>query len=152
MPHPEGYRTTADLVRGILALGPFDVSVSAYPEKHPQSATIEADIDVLEAKVDAGATRAITQFFFDNDLYFRYLDRVRARGITIPVIPGILPVQNFQQTASFAAKTGASIPAWLAKRFDGLDDDAATRRLVAATVAAEQVFDLLDQGVSDFHF
>jgi methylenetetrahydrofolate reductase (NADPH) len=152
VPHPEGYRTTPDLVRGILALGPFDVSVSAYPEKHPQSATIEADIDVLEAKVDAGATRAITQFFFDNDLYFRYLDRVRARGITIPVIPGILPVQNFQQTASFAVKTGASIPAWLAKRFDGLDDDAATRRLVAATVAAEQVFDLLDQGVSDFHF
>jgi methylenetetrahydrofolate reductase (NADPH) len=139
-------------VAGIRALGDFEVFVSAYPEKHPESASFDADIDVLKAKVDAGATRAITQFFFDNDLYYRYLDRVRARGIDIPILPGILPVQNFHQTANFASRTGASIPDWLAHRFEGLDDDPATRRLVAATVAAEQVFDLLDHGIFDFHF
>jgi len=152
VPHPDGYATTADLVRGIRGLGDFEVSVSAYPEKHPESASLDADLDVLKAKIDAGATRAITQFFFDNDLYFRYLDRALARGITIPILPGILPVQNFHQTANFAAKTGASIPLWLAKRFEGLDHDPTTRRLIAASVAAEQVFDLLDRGISDFHF
>ena len=128
------------------------MSVSAYPEKHPDSPTVEADLDMLAAKVDAGATRAITQFFFENDLYFRYLDRVRARGINVPVVPGILPVQNFKQTKSFAARCGASVPDWLARRFDGLDDDAATRKLIAAAVAAEQVLDLVDRGVTDFHF
>ena len=126
--------------------------MSAYPEKHPDSPTVEADIDMLKAKVDAGATRAITQFFFENDLYFRYLDRVRARGIDIPIVPGILPVQNFKQTKSFAERCGASVPGWLAERFDGLDDDAATRKLIAAAVAAEQVLDLVDRGVTDFHF
>lgn len=151
-PHPQGYATTADLIRGIRAIGEFDISVSAYPEKHPESASLDADIDVLKAKIDAGATRAITQFFFDNDLYFRYLDRARARGVNIPILPGILPVQNFHQTANFAAKAGASIPVWLANRFEGLDHDPATRRLIAASVAAEQVFDLLDGGISDFHF
>jgi methylenetetrahydrofolate reductase (NADPH) len=150
--HPDGYRTTADLVAGIKAIGDFEVFVSAYPEKHPESANFDADIDVLKAKVDAGASRAITQFFFDNELYYRYLDRVRAAGISIPIVPGILPVQNFRQTASFAAKTGASVPAWLARRFDGLEDDPVTRRLVSASVAAEQVFDLVDHGVEDFHF
>jgi methylenetetrahydrofolate reductase (NADPH) len=129
-----------------------EVSVSAYPEKHPDSPTVEADLDMLAAKVDAGATRAITQFFFENDKYFRYLDRVRARGIDVPVVPGILPVQNFKQTKSFAARCGASVPDWLAERFDGLDDDAATRKLIAAAVAAEQVLDLVDRGVTDFHF
>ena len=103
-------------------------------------------------KIDAGATRAITQFFFENDLYFRYLDRVRARGIDIPVVPGILPVQNFKQTTNFAARCGASVPRWLAERFDGLDEDVATRKLIAAAVAAEQVLDLVDRGVTDFHF
>jgi len=152
VPHPQGYATTADLIRGIRATGDFEISVSAYPEKHPESLNFDVDLDVLQAKIDAGATRAITQFFFNNDLYFRYLDRARARGITIPILPGILPVQNFHQTANFAAKTGASIPAWLANRFEGLDDDPATRRLIAASVAAEQVFDLLDRGISDFHF
>ena len=152
VPHPDGYATTADLIRGIRAIGDFEISVSAYPEKHPESANFDADLDVLQAKIDAGATRAITQFFFDNDLYYRYLDRARARGITIPILPGILPVQNFHQTANFAAKTGATIPVWLASRFEGLDDDPATRRLIAASVAAEQVFDLLDHGISDFHF
>jgi len=151
-PHPDGYRNAADLVAGIKRAGDFEISVSAYPEKHPDSPTVEADIDMLKAKVDAGAGRAITQFFFENDLYFRYLDRVRARGIDIPIVPGILPVQNFTAAKNFAARTGASVPAWLAERFHGLDQDPATRKLIAAAVAAEQVIDLLDRGVTHFHF
>ena len=151
-PHPGGYETSTALVAGIKAIGDFDVTVSAYPEMHPESTSHADEIDVLKAKIDAGATRAITQFFFDNTHYLRFLDRVRARGIFIPVLPGIVPVQNFRQTASFAKKTGASVPQWLADRFDGLDDDPATRRLIAAAVAAEQVFDLADRGVTDFHF
>ena len=151
-PFPGGYQTTAQLVAGIKKIGNFNVAVSAYPESHPESGSWQADIDVLKAKVDAGADMAITQFFFENDLYFRYLDRVRAAGIPIPVIPGIVPVQNFRQTANFAQKTGASVPQWLADRFEGLDDDASTRRLIAAAVAAEQVIDLVDRGVQDFHF
>ena len=126
--------------------------MSAYPEKHPDSPSVAADIDMLKAKVDAGATRAMTQFFFENDLYFRYLDRVRAAGISIPIVPGILPVQNFKTTKTFAARCGASIPTWLAERFDGLDDDAVTRKYIASAVAAEQVLDLVDHGVTDFHF
>ena len=151
-PHPGGYRNAADLVAGIKRIADVEVSVSAYPEKHPDSDSVEADIDMLKAKVDAGASRAITQFFFENSLYFRYLDRVRASGIQIPIVPGILPVQNFKTTRAFAARCGASVPAWLAERFDGLDDDAATRKLIAAAVAAEQVLDLVDHGVTDFHF
>jgi len=151
-PHLQGYRNAAGLVAGIKRIADIEVSVSAYPEKHPDSPSVEADVDMLQAKVDAGAGRAITQFFFDNDLYFRYLDRVRARGITIPVVPGILPVQNFKQMRGFAERCGASVPAWLADRFAGLEADAATRRLIAAAVAAEQVVDLVDRGVTDFHF
>jgi len=151
-PHPGGYRNAAHLVGGIKRVADIEVSVAAYPEKHPDSPTVEADLDMLAAKVDAGASRAITQFFFENDLYFRYLDRVRARGINVPVVPGILPVQNFKQTRGFAARCGASIPDWLANRFERLDDDPATRKLIAAAVAAEQVLDLVDRGVSDFHF
>lgn len=151
-PHPGGYENAADLVSGIKRIADIEVSVSAYPEMHPDSPSVEADIDMLKAKVDAGATRAITQFFFENDKYFRYLDRVRARGIDVPVVPGILPVQNFKQTKSFAARCGASVPDWLAERFDGLDEDVATRKLIAAAVAAEQVLDLVDRGVTDFHF
>ncbi len=151
-PHPHGYRNAADLVAGIKRIADIEVSVSAYPEKHPDSDSVAADNDMLKAKVGAGASRAITQFFFENDLYFRYLDRVRAAGIEIPIVPGILPVQNFKQTKSFAARTGASVPDWLAARFSGLDDDPSTRKLIAAAVAAEQVLDLVDQGVTDFHF
>jgi methylenetetrahydrofolate reductase (NADPH) len=151
-PHPGGYRNAADLVAGIKRIADMEVSVSAYPEKHPDSPSVEADIDMLRAKVDAGATRAITQFFFDNDHYFRYLDRVRARGIEVPIVPGILPVQNFKQAKNFAERTGASVPLWLAERFEGLDDDLATRKLIAAAVASEQVLDLVDRGVTDFHF
>ncbi|HEY5065969.1 MAG TPA: methylenetetrahydrofolate reductase [NAD(P)H] [Xanthobacteraceae bacterium] len=151
-PHPGGYQNAADLVSGIAHRGGFEMSVSAYPEKHPDSPSVEADIDMLKAKVDAGASRAITQFFFENNLYFRYLDRVRASGIEIPIVPGILPVQNFNTTKNFAARCGASVPAWLAERFEGVEHDPATRKLIAAAVAAEQVLDLVDHGVTDFHF
>jgi methylenetetrahydrofolate reductase (NADPH) len=151
-PTPGGYAHSTDLVRGLRAIGDFEISVSAYPEKHPESANFDQDIDVLKAKIDSGATRAITQFFFENDLYFRFLDRVLAAGITIPIVPGVTAVQNFKQTANFARKTGASVPEWLGERFAGLDDDPQTRRLIAAAVAAEQVFDLLDRGVEQFHF
>ena len=123
-PHPQGYRSSADLVAAIKRKhGDIEVTVSAYPERHPESASFDADIDMLKAKVDAGASRAITQFFFDNDLYFRYLDRVRSRGIDIPIVPGILPVQNFKQAANFARRAGATMPDWLAAKFEGLDDD-----------------------------
>ena len=151
-PTPDGYANSTELVRGLRAIGDFEISVAAYPEKHPESASFEQDIDVLKAKIDAGATRAITQFFFENDLYFRFLDRVRAAGITIPIVPGVTAVQNFKQTANFAKRAGASVPDWLGERFAGLDDDPQTRRLIAAAVAAEQVFDLLDRGVEQFHF
>ena len=151
-PHAQGYANAAELVAGIRRIGDFDVFVSAYPEKHPDSADFEADIDMLQAKVDAGATRAITQFFFDNDLYFRYLDRVRARGIDIPVTPGLIPIHNYRQIAKFAASCGTHMPSRIARQYEGLDDDPDTRKLVAATVAAEQVQDLAAQGVTEFHF
>jgi methylenetetrahydrofolate reductase (NADPH) len=151
-PHPGGYQNAADLVAGIKRIGDFEVSVSAYPEKHPDSRHGNVDLDMLQAKVDAGATRAITQFFFENDLYFQYVDRVRSRGIDIAIVPGIVPVQNFKQVKNFAERCGTFIPNWLAERFEGLDDDVATRKLVAAAIAAEQVFNLADRGVTDFHF
>src|SRR5437763_10989074 len=151
--HPDGYRSSAELVAGIKKQhGDIEVSVSAYPEKHPESPDIDADIDMLKAKVDAGASRAITQVFFDNDLYLRYLDRVRARGITIPIVPGIMPMHNFKQARSFVTRAGTTVPSWLADKFEGLDNDAETRKLVAATVAAGQVQKLAKQGVDTFHF
>ena len=151
-PHPDGYQTTADLVAGIKKAGAFEVSVSAYPEKHPESADFETDLAVLAAKVDAGATRAITQFFFDNTAYFRFVDRVRARGIDVPIIPGILPVSNFSKIVGFAEQCGTTIPASFAQRFEGLENDPESRKLVAAAVAAEQVSALREQGVTEFHF
>jgi len=151
--HPDGYQSSADLVAGIKTRYPdIEVSVSAYPEKHPESRDFDADIDMLAAKVDAGATRAITQVFFDNELYLRYLERVRARGITIPIVPGIMPMHNFKQARGFVTKAGTTVPDWLAEKFDGLDDDAETRKLVAATVAAGQVQKLAKHGVDTFHF
>ncbi len=151
-PHPQGYVNAADLIAGIKDIADFEVSVSAYPERHPDSPDVAADIDMLKAKVDAGATRAITQFFFDNDLYFRYLDRVRAAGIDIPITPGFIPILNFNQVAKFASACGTHMPSRIANQFEGLDDDPETRKLVAATIAAEQASDLAAQGVSDFHF
>lgn len=151
-PHPDGYANGAELAGALARLGAEDISVSAYPEKHPESADWDADIEMLKRKVDNGATRAITQFFFDNDLFEAYLERVRAAGIKIPVVPGILPVHNFTQMTRFAGQCGASVPNWLADRFAGLDKDPVTHQLVAAAVAAEQVLDLVQRGVQDFHF
>lgn len=150
-PHPGGYKGAAELVAGIREIGPFDISVSGYPEMHPESSSLEADLDNLKAKVDAGANRIITQFFFDNDHFLRFVDRVRAHGIWCPILPGIVPIHNFAQVSKFAGQCGTTMPSWLAHRFEGLQDDPATTHLVAAAVAAEQVMDLVDQGVHSFH-
>jgi methylenetetrahydrofolate reductase (NADPH) len=151
-PQEGGYANAAELVAALGRAGSFDISVAAYPEKHPESPDFATDIDMLKRKVDSGATRAITQFFFDNDDFERYVERVRRAGIYVPVVPGILPVHNFWQVASFSARCGAHVPAWLAQRFDGLQADPHTHALVAAAVAAEQVLDLVERGVGDFHF
>jgi methylenetetrahydrofolate reductase (NADPH) len=151
-PPADGYRYAADLVTGLKAVGDFEITVACFPEGHPESTSPHLDLDHLQRKIDAGATRAITQFFFDNDLYFRFLDRVRKRGISCEIVPGIMPVTNFRQMVGFAGQAGASVPRWLGQRFDGLDDDIETRRLVAATTVAEQVQGLAEQGVREFHF
>jgi methylenetetrahydrofolate reductase (NADPH) len=152
LPHPGGYANAAALVAGLKRIGNFELSVAGYPEKHPDSPTLAADLDNLKAKVEAGANRVITQFFFDNAHYLRFLEAARAHGIWAPIIPGIVPIHNFKQVAGFAARCGATLPSWLARRFDGLDDDPPTTHLVAAAVAAEQVLDLVDQGIRQFHF
>ncbi|HEX2147195.1 MAG TPA: methylenetetrahydrofolate reductase [NAD(P)H] [Pseudorhizobium sp.] len=151
VPHPEGYGDTSELVRGLRTLGDFEISVSAYPEGHPESPDLAADIETLKRKADAGATRALTQFFFDNDVFERYLEKVRAAGITIPIIPGIMPIQNLKQLKRFASGCGASVPEFLDARFDGLDDQPLERAEVAADVAAEQMADLQRRGVEEFH-
>ena len=151
-PHPGGYRNAADLVAGLKQSGNFEVSVAGYPERHPESASLAEDLDNLKAKVDAGASRIITQFFFDNAHYLRFLEAARARGIWAPIVPGIVPIHNFKQVAGFAGRCGATMPSWMARRFDGLDADPQTTHLVAATTAAEQVMDLVDQGIRQFHF
>jgi methylenetetrahydrofolate reductase (NADPH) len=152
VPHQEGYRSAAELVAGIRRLGDFDISVAAYPEKHPQSPSWDADIDNLKRKLDAGANRAITQMFFDNDDYFRFVERAGKAGISAPIVPGIQPIHSFKQISGFAARCGASMPSWVAERFDGLEDDPETHALVASAVAAEQVLELVDAGVTEFHF
>ncbi len=151
-PHLKGYANAAELVTALKGAGDFDISVAAYPEKHPESPDFATDIDMLKRKVDNGATRAITQFFFDNDLYERYVERARRAGIYVPIVPGILPVHNFGQVANFSARCGAHVPAWLAERFGGLENDPQTHALVASAVAAEQVLDLVERGVGEFHF
>ena len=151
-PHPDGYAYAADLVRGLREVADFDVAVAAYPETHPEAASPEADLENLKRKVDAGASRAITQFFFDPALFLRFRDRAVAAGITVPIVPGILPITNFQQLVKFAAVCGASVPSALHARFAGLDDDLETRKLIAAAVAIEQVEALRCAGVTDFHF
>lgn len=151
-PHPEGYHYASELVAGLKSVADFEISVACFPETHPEAASPEADLDNLKRKIDAGATRAISQFFFDVDLFFRFLERVRAAGIDLPVVPGILPVTNFKQMSRFAVACGADVPQWLAELFDGLDEDPETRRLVAASVAAEQCRRLWAGGAEAFHF
>ncbi|WP_376967910.1 methylenetetrahydrofolate reductase [NAD(P)H] (plasmid) [Azospirillum sp. A26] len=151
-PFPGGYAYAADLVAGMKRIADFEISVAAYPESHPEAPNAQFDLDNLKRKVDAGATRAITQFFFDNDAYFRFLDRCAAAGIHVPIVPGILPITNFARAVEFAGKCGASMPAKLAETLEGLDDDPETRQLVAATMAAKQCQSLQAQGIRDFHF
>jgi methylenetetrahydrofolate reductase (NADPH) len=151
-PHPDGYAYAADLVAGLKCVADFEISVAAYPETHPEAAGAQTDLDNLKRKIDAGAHRAITQYFFDVELYLRFRDRAAARGIAVPIVPGILPVTNYAQVRKFSAGCGASIPAWMEAHFTGLDDDPDTRRLVAASIAAEQCRRLHAEGVHEFHF
>lgn len=151
-PHPQGYQSTPELIEGIRKIADFEVSVSAYPEGHPESASIDADIELLKRKVAAGATRAITQFAFDTECHARFLERVRRAGITVPIVPGIMPTTNFKGTRRMAERCGASIPKWLADYYLGLDDDLETRKLIAAYVAAEQVSRLRAYGFDRIHF
>jgi methylenetetrahydrofolate reductase (NADPH) len=151
-PHPGGYAYATDLVAGLKAIGDFEISVAAYPEGHPEARSKDEDLDNLKRKIDAGATRAITQYFFDVELFARFLERARKAGITVPIVPGVLPVTNFAQVTKFSAACGTSVPRWLADMFDGLDQDPETRRLVACTIAAEQANALRALGCDDFHF
>ena len=151
-PHAQGFAYAADLVAALARLAPFDVSVAAYPEVHPQALSAQADLENLKRKIDAGATRAITQFFYDTGAFLRFRDRCAAAGIRAPIVPGILPITRFAQVCRFAERCGAAIPARLAQRFEGLEDDAEIRRLIAASVAIEQVQALTRHGVGEFHF
>lgn len=151
-PSPGGYANAAELTAGLKKIANFEISVAGYPEKHPESPTLQADLENLKAKVDAGADRIITQFGFDNTHFLRFLERARAAGIWVPIIPGLVPIHNFRQVAGFAIRAGASVPAWLARRFEGLENDPETSKMVAAAVATEQALDLVDQGVTTFHF
>lgn len=151
-PHPGGYAYAADLVAGLKKVGDFEISVAAFPEVHPEAINAAADLDNLKRKIDAGATRAITQFFFDIDVFCRFLEKVRAAGITVPVVPGILPVTNFERVIQFSKTCGTDVPPWMAGLFENLDNDTETRTLVAATVAAEQCRMLRANGVRQFHF
>ena len=151
-PHPGGYANGAELAAGARKIAPFEISVGCYPEKHPDSPSLAADIDMLKRKIDAGATRAITQFFYDNEVFLRYLERVRAAGVEIPIVPGVMPVSSFKSLRKMADLCGATIPGRLVKLFQNLDDDPGTRQLIAATVAAEQCLELAEAGVEHFHF
>lgn len=151
-PHPDGYAYAADLVAGLKTVADFEISVAAYPEVHPEAASAQADLDNLKRKVDAGASRAITQFFFDAERFLRFRDRAAAAGIGVPIVPGILPITRFPQMLKFAGACGASVPDWLQERFAGLDDDPDTRQMIAASVAIDLVETLRRHGVGDFHF
>jgi methylenetetrahydrofolate reductase (NADPH) len=151
-PEPDGFAFASDLVRGLTSVGNFEVSVAAFPEGHPESGGVDADLENLKRKIDAGAGRAITQFFFDTDIFLRYRDRCAAAGIRALLVPGILPITRFPQMLRFAARCGTSVPDWLHRRFDGLDDDSETRCMIAAHVAIEQVQRLRRHGVEEFHF
>ncbi len=151
-PHPGGYAFAAELVAGLARVAPFEISVAAYPETHPEAQSADADLDNLKRKLDAGADRALTQFFFSPETYLRFRDRAAAAGITAPIVPGILPITNFEQTRRFAAACGAQVPAWMEQVFAGLEQHPETRQLVAATLAAEFCCKLYAGGVRDFHF
>ncbi len=151
-PTPGGYAYAVDLVAGLREVADFEISVAAYPEVHPEAPSPEFDLDNLKRKLDAGASRAITQFFFDTELFLRFRDRCATAGIESPIVPGILPITRFAQMTKFAAHCGASVPEWLRDRFEGLDDDTETRNLIAANVAIEQVQRLQAEGVDEFHF
>ncbi len=151
-PHPQGYRNAAELVDGIKRRHDFQVSVAAFPEVHPEAVSAQADLDNLKRKVDAGATTAITQFFFEPETFLRFRDQAATAGINVPIIPGILPVTNFARVKEFAARCGASVPGWFSGLFEGLDDAPDIRQLVAATVTAELCTRLVDHGVNDYHF
>ena len=151
-PHPGGYAYASDLVAGLRRVADFEITVAAYPEMHPSAENLGADLDHLKRKLDAGAVRAITQYFFDADVFLRFLDRALAAGITAPIVPGIMPVSNFAQAKKFSDSCGASVPDWMARLFEGTEDDGETRRVVAAVVAAEQVRVLQANGVDEFHF
>jgi methylenetetrahydrofolate reductase (NADPH) len=151
-PHPQGYRQASDLVEGLARIAPFEISVAAYPETHPTAISPEADLANLKRKLDAGATRAITNYFFEGETFLRFIDRCLAAGITAPIVPGIMPVSNFAQAAKFSAMCGASVPAWMAHLFAGTEDDPETRRMVATVIAAEQVRLLQANGIDEFHF
>jgi methylenetetrahydrofolate reductase (NADPH) len=151
-PHPGGYAFAVDLVAGLKRVADFEISVAAYPEIHPEAQSPDADLDNLKRKIDAGANRAITNFFFDPEVFCRFRDRAVKAGITTELVPGLIPVTNLAQTSKMSARCGATVPAWLADVFAGLDEDAETRRLVSATVVAEQVRALVREGVKDFHF
>ena len=151
-PHPGGYAYAEDLVRGLKDVGDFDISVAGYPDVHPQAASGQADMDFLKRKVDAGADRVITQYFFDPESYLRFRDRAAAVGIDVPIVAGIMPVTNYKQIVRFSEGCGAVVPDWLERHFEGLDDDMATRRLVASAIVAEQCRQLIAAGVHDFHF
>jgi methylenetetrahydrofolate reductase (NADPH) len=152
VPRPDGFAYASDLVAGLKSVADFDISVAAYPEKHPEAVSADVDLDNLKRKIDAGASRAITQFFYDTDVFLRFRDRAAAAGIEAPIVPGILPITRFPQVLKFASMCGAAVPEWLKDRFNGLDDDPETRRLIAASVAIEQVQELARQGVREFHF
>lgn len=151
-PHPDGYAYASDLVAGLKKIADFEISVAGYPEKHPEAESLEADIDNLKRKVDAGASRVISQFFMEPEDFLRFRDKVAAKGIDVPLVPGVLPITNFTKTVSFAGHCGARIPDWMKVMFDGLDDHPKTRELVAATVASEQCRVLFENDVRDFHF
>ena len=151
-PHPDGYASAAELVAGLKCVADFEISVAAHPEVHPDALSPQADIDNLKRKVEAGASRAITQYFFDVEVFLRFRDRAAANGIHVPLVPGILPVTNYEQVKKFSARCGASVPRWLEEFFEGLDDDPETRKLVAAHVAGEQCRMLQAEGVREFHF
>jgi len=151
-PHPQGYGSAADLVAGLKNVAPFEISVAAYPEMHPEAQSPAADIENLKRKIDAGATRAITQFFFSPEVYFRFCDAAAAAGISAEIVPGILPVSNVGQARKFAQACGATIPDWMDRLFEGLDDHPASRQLIAATISAEMCRRLYAGGVRNFHF